>query len=91
MGEDSCSRGREFESQHRIQDRHFVHINLLQNLYYSFEKTKNKQKRVRGWSIETYIKEMLCIVIFHCSLTIHFGFGKCMVESVLTTDIVTAA
>ena len=33
MGEDWCSRGREFESQHRILDEHF-HINLVLNFYY---------------------------------------------------------
>ena len=31
MGGDSCSEGREFESQHHILDGHFSHINLLLN------------------------------------------------------------
>ena len=29
MGEDSCSKGHEFKSQHRILDRHFSHMYLL--------------------------------------------------------------
>ena len=40
MGDDSCSRGRGFESWHRILDVHDIfHINLLLELYSLFEKT----------------------------------------------------
>ena len=48
MGDDSCLKGRGFESRHRILDGHFSHIFVVK-LYCLFEKTENKQKRGRGW------------------------------------------
>ena len=50
MGRDSRPEGRGFESWHRILDGHFSHIFVVK-LYCLFEKTENKQKRGRGWSI----------------------------------------
>jgi len=46
MGDDSCSKGRGFESQHCILDGHLdiLHIDLMYKLYCLLEKTKNKQK-----------------------------------------------
>ena len=46
MGGDSCSKCREFESHHRILDRHFSHAYLL-----CVWKGENKLKRGRGWPI----------------------------------------
>ena len=44
MGGDSHSEGRGFKSQRQKLDGHDIfHIDLLLNLYYLFEKTKNKQ------------------------------------------------
>ena len=40
MGEDSCSKGREFEPWHRILDRQFFTFYLWLKLYCVFEKTK---------------------------------------------------
>ena len=50
MGRDSRSEGRGFESRHRILDGHFSHIFVVK-LYCLFEKTENKPKRGRGWTI----------------------------------------
>ena len=50
MGDDSCSRGRGFESERRILDGHFLHCFVIK-LYCLFEKTKNVRKRGRGWAI----------------------------------------
>ena len=45
MGDDSCSRGRGFESWLCILHSHdLFHIDLLLKLYSLFEKTENKQK-----------------------------------------------
>ena len=45
VGDDSCLRGRGFESRRRKLDGHFLvffHINYLYKLYCLFEKTENK-------------------------------------------------
>ena len=42
MGGDSCSKGREFEPQHRILDGHFKHYIVVRKLECLFEKTENK-------------------------------------------------
>ena len=34
MGDDSCSRGRGFESQCRILDGHFSHLFVVNNLFF---------------------------------------------------------
>ena len=47
-------KGRGFESRHNILDGHDIfHIDLLQKLYWLFEKTKNKRKSqcLHKWSI----------------------------------------
>ena len=50
MGDNSCLRGREFESQHHILDGHDIfQIDLLFKWYGLSEKTENKQKRGRDW------------------------------------------
>ena len=47
MGDDSCSRGRGFESRHHILDGYDIfHIDLLLKLYCLFEKTVNKPKGI---------------------------------------------
>ena len=43
MGGDSCSKGNEFESQHRILDGHFSHLLVLE-IVMLFEKTKINEK-----------------------------------------------
>ena len=43
MGGDSCSKGREFESRHRILDGNFSHLFVVK-LYFVFEKTKINEK-----------------------------------------------
>ena len=40
MGGDSCSKGCEFESQHRMMDRHLFTFICCKNCYVGFEKTK---------------------------------------------------
>ena len=47
MGGDSHSKGRGFESRHRILDGHF----FTYICHVCLKKTKNKQKRGRGWPI----------------------------------------
>ena len=50
MGDNSCLRGREFESQHHILDGHDIfQIDLLFKWYGLSEKTENKQKRGLDW------------------------------------------
>ena len=49
MGEDSCSKGRGFESRRRIPDGHFFTFNCCKNCNVCLKKTENKQKRGRGW------------------------------------------
>ena len=47
MGDDSCSRGHGFKSQHCILDGHDIfHIGLFLKCYCLFEKTKNKQLKI---------------------------------------------
>ena len=48
MGDDSCLRGRGFESRRCVLNGHDIfQIDLVEKLYCSFEKTNNKQKEVR--------------------------------------------
>ena len=55
MGGDSCSKSREFESWCRILDGNdSFHIDLLQNLYCLFEKTKNKLKEAGVGPLKKY-------------------------------------
>ena len=42
MGDNSCSKGREFESRHRLLDGHFSHRFVVKIVL--FEKTENKRK-----------------------------------------------
>ena len=44
MGGDSCSKGREFESQHQLLDRHFSHLFIvkIKNCNDFLEKIVNK-------------------------------------------------
>ena len=53
MGDDSCSRGRGFKSQHCILDGLdiFSHLFVVK-LYWLFEKTENNWKRGWGWPIK---------------------------------------
>ena len=54
MGDNSCAKGREFESRRRILDGHF--------LYCLFEKAENKPKRGRGLPIKkSSLKHNACI------------------------------
>ena len=53
MGKDWCSRGRDFEFQHRRLDGHFC--TLICCKVCLFEKTDNKPKRGRGWPIFYFI------------------------------------
>ena len=50
MGGHSYSKGRGFESQHRILDGHFSHLFALKIVMF-VQKYENKQKRGRGWSM----------------------------------------
>ena len=45
MGDVSCTRGREFESWHRILNGHFSHI-LMQRLFEKAENKLNKRPRL---------------------------------------------
>ena len=49
MGGDSCSKGCEFESRHRILDGHFTFICCKK--CYCVCKNENKCKSGRGWPI----------------------------------------
>ena len=49
MGENSCLRRRGFEFQRHLLDGHFFTLICCKKLYCLFEKTKDKQKRGRGW------------------------------------------
>ena len=49
MGDDSCLKGRGFESRRRILDGHFFTFICCKNCNVCLKKTKNKQKRGRGW------------------------------------------
>ena len=52
MGGDFCSRCREFESQHQILDGHFFEVVICcKTCFVGLEKTENKRKRGRRWSI----------------------------------------
>ena len=52
MGDDSCSKGRGFESRRRILDGHFFTLICCKNCNnVCLKKTENKQKRGRGWPI----------------------------------------
>ena len=46
MGDDSCVKGHEFESRHRLLDGH-----LDIDLHCLFEKTENKRNIGRDWPI----------------------------------------
>ena len=46
MGDNSCSKGREFESRHRLLDGHFSHWFVVKIVL--FEKAENKQKEAEG-------------------------------------------
>ena len=60
MGDDSCSRGRRFESRRRILDGNDIfHIDLLRKLNCLLEKSINKRKRGLGWPIQ---KERVCLI-----------------------------
>ena len=48
MGGDSLSKGREFESRHRILNGHFSHL-LVRKIVMRVWKDENKWKRGRGW------------------------------------------
>ena len=50
MGGDSCSKGREFESQHCILNGHFSHL-FVAKILMCVWKDENKWKRGRGWTI----------------------------------------
>ena len=50
MGGGSCSKGREFKSQHRILDGHFSHLFVVKIVICVWED-ENKWKRGRGWPI----------------------------------------
>ena len=50
MGDDSCSYGREFKSQRRILDGHFLTLICCKNgIDDCLKKTENKRKRGRFW------------------------------------------
>ena len=52
MGDDSCSRGRGFESWLHILDGHDIfHIDLVEKIYCLIEKAENKRKRGQRWPI----------------------------------------
>ena len=60
MGDDSCSRGRRFESRRRILDGNDIfHVDLLRKLNCLLEKSINKRKRGLGWPIQ---KERVCLI-----------------------------
>ena len=48
MGDDSCSKGRGFESRRRILDGHFFTFICCKNCNVCLKKTENKRKRGRG-------------------------------------------
>ena len=50
MGGDSCAKGREFESWHRILDGHLSHLFVVK-IVLMLEATENIRKRGRGWHI----------------------------------------
>ena len=49
MGDDSCAKGRGFESRRRIRDGHFCTFICCKNCNVCLKKTENKRKRGRGW------------------------------------------
>ena len=49
IGDDSCLRGRGFESQRQILDEHFSHIFIVKLVMFVCWKDENKTKRGRGW------------------------------------------
>ena len=51
MGGDSHSKGRGFESRHRILDGHFFTYICCKNCIVCLKKTENKRKRGRVWPI----------------------------------------
>ena len=51
IGGVSCSKGREFESQHQILDGHFFTYLFVVKFVMCAFKDENKRKRGRGWSI----------------------------------------
>ena len=51
VGDDSGSRVRGFESQHRILDGHFFTFVCCKNSIVCLKKAANKRKRGRGWPI----------------------------------------
>ena len=51
MGGDSCSKGCEFESQHRLLDGHFFTYIFVVRIVMCVWKDENKRKRGRGWTI----------------------------------------
>ena len=48
MGDDSCSKGRGFESRRRILDGHFFTFICCKNCKVCLKKTENKQKKEAG-------------------------------------------
>ena len=74
MGGDSCSKGREFESQHRILDGHFFTF-ICCKICNVFWKDKNKWKRGLGWPIflDSVVKSN-CNHFFVFTIPLHFAF-----------------
>ena len=52
MGDNSCSRGRGFESRRNILDGHFSHLLVVKIVLFFLKKTKNKRKRGQGRPIK---------------------------------------
>ena len=50
-GDDSCLRGRGFESRHWHHGNDIFHIDLMWGFSCLFEKTENKWKNRPGWPI----------------------------------------
>ena len=48
MGDDSCSKGRGFESRRRILDGHFFTFICCKNCNVCLKKTENKNKKEAG-------------------------------------------
>ena len=62
MGDNSCLKGRGFESRHRVLDGHIFTLICCKHCIL-FVKTENKRKRGRVWPIFFLKKEMLTIKV----------------------------
>ena len=71
LGEDSCSKGHELESQHHILDGHFSHLFVVK-IVMCVWKDENKLKRRPGLALFKKTGHQLILFLSHLSFSLPF-------------------